>query len=413
MRFSSVATGRDLAFHFGVSLGVQHQNVRLETLYFPFPLPEDLPDPAKGRRILKRVVKEFSDARRLLARTRLSSRQTVLFREDEDDNTSSVMHGLRGRLEALVHGYFGLSDEESDMVADTSAIVRKSAMPSSPQAEIATLQPINAANSTCLLSGMPTAFAELSIDGRRRTKRIMMGHRPDSRATYASFDTIGQCLVTLQLGDETRSPSAHTTPRRDEIRLSTGSPRRTGNIGPFTRQRTVIHGSSAAIRILKPAVQGEWTRIAALNDADQIFGAIVTGKRPEEWVTSGNFFGWDRAFPRRLLPLLFKSIIDEWPRFVRPRCDLENRITHRFVGHLQVTLRGRVPFGFYARTKKASRRGHGDSRGGHHGAPRCRSIGIFRVRVQAAERHFEKIRQKEFECLCVYRQRRDAVLHQR
>ena len=57
---------------------------------------------------------------------------------------------------------------------------------------------------------------------------------------------------------------------------------------------------------------------------------------------------------RRLLPLLFKSIIDEWPRFVRPRCDLENRITHRFVGHLQVTLRGRVPFGFYARTKKVS-----------------------------------------------------------
>jgi N-6 DNA Methylase len=268
-----------LAFHFGVSLGVQHQIVRLEEILdFPFPLPEDLPDPSKGRRILKRVAKEFNDARRLLARTRLSSRQRVLFREDEDDNTSSVMHGLRGRLEALVHGYFGLSDEEADMVADTSAIVRKSAMPSSPQAEIATLQPINAANSTCLeryanrLCGTLNRWAKADQEDYDGSPAVFS-------ATYASFDTIGQCLVTLQLGDEARSPSAHTTPRRDEIeavdRLTQAA---RGNIGPFTWQRTVIHGSSAAIRILKPAVQGEWTRIAALNDADQIFGAIVTGK---------------------------------------------------------------------------------------------------------------------------------------
>jgi len=68
-------------------------------------------------------------------------------------------------------------------------------------------------------------------------------------------------------------------------------------------------------------------------------------------VISGNFEPWARAFPNSLVPQLFRCILAEWPRFIRPLRDLENRITVRFVAHLQHTLRGQVPFGFYVRQK--------------------------------------------------------------
>ena len=56
-----------LAFHFGVSLGVQHQNVRLEEILdFPFPLPEDLPDPCEGAANTKAGCSTCRDARRRL-----------------------------------------------------------------------------------------------------------------------------------------------------------------------------------------------------------------------------------------------------------------------------------------------------------------------------------------------------------
>lgn len=66
---------------------------------------------------------------------------------------------------------------------------------------------------------------------------------------------------------------------------------------------------------------------------------------------SGNFEPWARAFPNSLVPQLLRCILAEWPRFIRPLRNLENRITVRFVAHLQYTLRDQVPFGFYARQK--------------------------------------------------------------
>lgn len=69
---------------------------------------------------------------------------------------------------------------------------------------------------------------------------------------------------------------------------------------------------------------------------------------------AGSFAPWAKAFPHALIPQLFRCIIAEWPRFIRPHRNLENRITHRFVAHLQHTLRGSVPFGFHPRQKLVS-----------------------------------------------------------
>ncbi len=54
----------------------------------------------------------------------------------------------------------------------------------------------------------------------------------------------------------------------------------------------------------------------------------------------GNFELFAKAFPDDLVPSVFRMMLKEWPHAPRPVADpLENRITNRFVGHLQKVMR--------------------------------------------------------------------------
>lgn len=54
----------------------------------------------------------------------------------------------------------------------------------------------------------------------------------------------------------------------------------------------------------------------------------------------GNFDPFAQAFPNDLVPSVIDLMLKEWPNAPRPTANpLENRITHRFVGHLQRVMR--------------------------------------------------------------------------
>ncbi len=71
----------------------------------------------------------------------------------------------------------------------------------------------------------------------------------------------------------------------------------------------------------------------------------------------GNYDLFGAAFPNDLLPYVFRMILEEWPKFERPERPLENRITNRFVGHLNSVCRRpelfsqALPFSFDYRKK--------------------------------------------------------------
>ena len=71
---------------------------------------------------------------------------------------------------------------------------------------------------------------------------------------------------------------------------------------------------------------------------------------------TGSFKAWAACFPDDCLPLVFNTLVEEWPNFRRADRPLENRITHNFVAYLQRVTRWKVPFGFYYRDKKTSSR---------------------------------------------------------
>jgi hypothetical protein len=65
----------------------------------------------------------------------------------------------------------------------------------------------------------------------------------------------------------------------------------------------------------------------------------------------GNFELFAQAFPNDLVPSVFMLMLKEWPNAPRPAGNpLENRITNRFVGHLQRVMRNyelpRFKFGY-------------------------------------------------------------------
>jgi hypothetical protein len=72
---------------------------------------------------------------------------------------------------------------------------------------------------------------------------------------------------------------------------------------------------------------------------------------------AGSFDRFADAFPTDLLPAVFALILHEWPRAPRPTDKpIENRITNRFVGHLQNVMRRKsLPsFKFHYRPKLAA-----------------------------------------------------------
>jgi hypothetical protein len=71
---------------------------------------------------------------------------------------------------------------------------------------------------------------------------------------------------------------------------------------------------------------------------------------------AGSFDLFADAFPTRLLPAVFALILEEWPLSPRPEGNpIENRISNRFVGHLNTAMRKRkLPlFKFLPRPKLA------------------------------------------------------------
>jgi len=59
---------------------------------------------------------------------------------------------------------------------------------------------------------------------------------------------------------------------------------------------------------------------------------------------AGSFGLFAEAFPTDLLPAVFALILEEWPRSPRPdEKPIENRISNRFVGHLNNAMRKKLP----------------------------------------------------------------------
>jgi len=277
---------RYFAFHCAANLGTERDKVHMaEVLRLPFFLPDSeasRPDAAsilikaaaKIRR-LKREMEEHPNSP--LKRPKLKF--GPLF-GDDDAGTESEQRDkwfdqqrrkarrLQTELEPLICDYFGLNRQERALVEDTCEILDKSDTPASLEAArtIPTLQPIQ-----------PTA---LEPYGTTLTETLngWAGGKLRVRALGGVDPDLGLALVELGQSPtpqnfQTRGiskPLANALQRLQETNIE--------HWGRFDFRRSGLVFDGPRIYVVKPALRGEWTRTAALNDAVELAAHIAEAR---------------------------------------------------------------------------------------------------------------------------------------
>lgn len=281
LRFFTVYAGSRLAkyflFHTAGSWGTERPEVRVhELMRLPFPLPTS-PDSHDDA---EEIVKDVSRAVE-----RLQSKIAGYYRSMAEaygpgldahvgDIRRECVEQLQEELECRLYKYFKLTKEEIILIDDTCDVISRSATPTSPDKQTKTTQPTKPEQRLGYAGVICDRLNSWSKSDQPKGQKRPFFFRAD----VASFPAVGQVLLTLH-----QSPRAVPPKERQAGEQIEGIIRKLTELasyqqGSFEFLRGVIFGNGNKIHILKPDMLGQWTRTAALNDADQVFHAIVQSK---------------------------------------------------------------------------------------------------------------------------------------
>ena len=278
---------RYVMFHTAASLGTERDQVHLsEALRLPFFLPGDPAAQATATDLVSDVAKkirrfkdEIEKSAKVLRKRPNATRVGPLFDADIETEIDTRDDWLRAQrkstenlqdeLNPLIYEYFGLNGHERALVEDTCDLFDASDTPHSLDAarNIPTLRSVNAAGLkpyanmlTEALNGWATGVLRVSASG----------------GVDGSY---GLALVELQQG---RTAEKFTERGISDVlasalkRLQEASTEIKGSLR-FRRSGWYFDGPR--IHIVKPAVGGQWSRTAALNDAADIHAHITEARR--------------------------------------------------------------------------------------------------------------------------------------
>jgi len=178
---------------------------------------------------------------------------------------------LQAEIEPLIYQYFGLNDQEIALVEDTCEIFDKSDTPPSLEAAQSrpTLQPLDAVG----LEPYSEQLTATLNDWASGTLRVL--------ALGAVDEELGLALVTLRQTRTAEKFKTQSVTRKlfDALRcLEEASTERSGSVA-YLRRPWVFDPNAKHIYIVKPALKGQWTRTAALNDAANLYAHIAEARR--------------------------------------------------------------------------------------------------------------------------------------
>ena len=280
---------RYFVFHTAANLGTERDKVHLfEVLRLPFFLPGSEAACPNGATIVSKVadkiqrLKRSMEADAMKLEAELQSTEFHLQSEDEGTDEQKrkrwlVRQRLRSRklqdeLEPLIYTYFGLNEQEIALVEDTCEIFDKSDTPGSLDGakNIPTLQPVDAdglepyagiltATLNDWASGSLRVSASGCVDGKVGLGLVRLDQTKSARR-FKKCAVSGELIRALQ-------------------RLEEASTERSGTLAylrcPWVFDETRIY-------IVKPALKGQWTRTAALNDAADLYARIAEARRRAE-----------------------------------------------------------------------------------------------------------------------------------
>lgn len=281
---------RYFIFHTSANIATERDKAHLfEVLRLPFFLPDSEAARPSAAGILSQVserirrLKEETDKSALGLLKRLGKpRYGPLFGGGDRSDAEAVSEwfeeqranadSLQAELNPLIYEYFGLNEQEIALVEETCDVLDKSDTPPSLEVakDIPTLQPICDSDLerygimlTRVLNSWATGTLRVSASGGVDCDlgialvELAQTHRAERFKVRSISEDLANALRRLQ--DVTTEQSGHL----DYLR----------GICLFVGRR---------IFMVKPAVRGQWTRIAALNDAADLYAHIAEARRLPE-----------------------------------------------------------------------------------------------------------------------------------
>jgi hypothetical protein len=274
---------RYFLFHTSASLATERDQVDLtETTRLPFFLPDsEIACPnataiigkvaARIRRLKNEMEASFTELEeklhptvfRLRSATDEEERQRWLRRQRKKSRN------LQAELDPLIYEYFGLNEQEIALIEVTCGIFGKSHTPPSLEAAkgIPTLQPLNDAN----LESYAEMLTGTLKDWASGTLCVSASGGVDS--------DVGLALVELrqtETMEKFRTRCVSKELAKAVHRLQKASTDESNGVA-YIRDACLFDGPR--IYIVKPAILGQWTRTAALNDAADLYACIGEARR--------------------------------------------------------------------------------------------------------------------------------------
>lgn len=236
-------------FHTSSNWGVSRQEVHVsELLRLPFPLPASLDNPDRGNAIVE-------EAARLMRKAIRDASGPLV------DRTHLVAEVQR-ELEPLIYEYFDVTESEQILINDTVNIATESFRPSSKRRHIPAIE-----QSTSEIRARYADRLCKTLNSWARGKTKVVG------STIASTTT-GLGLVTLE-----RSALNSDVKVFDEADLLAALTRirevTSVEANTFELARSIKLFEGPRLHMIKRLDRRYWSETAALNDADEIAGAIL------------------------------------------------------------------------------------------------------------------------------------------
>ena len=182
-----------------------------------------------------------------------------------DQEREELCADAKRTLTKLVYEYYDVAAWEQDLIQDTVGVFKHSIIPSASR--LPTLPTLKEASDTERRDYAEFLSRTLNNWAHRQPWKVSAEGRLDKKG--------GLCLLTLTR-DEGRNPyqESEADGRFEKAleRLAKAARKQHGRL-TYLRGFYLVDGDS--IHILKPLAYRHWTRTAALNDADVVWGALL------------------------------------------------------------------------------------------------------------------------------------------
>lgn len=248
--------GRYFFFHTAGSWGTERDKVlEEELLLFPFPLPDTMDDSFAARRLISKVSRVMTDAKRTFA--------------DEVIGRDIAIARVRDRIRPLVYEYYGIGETEAILIEDTINVWEPSSTPQRGTRNIPAIRRSSVQERAEYMTTLAQTLNEWASGGRYRILARQFARPSRDAAIVELTRTTAQTVSgSNQPIESDRAFDAAI------LRIQRALPERQGHLR-FQRGLKVFAGDN--LYILKPLDLRFWTATAALNDADEIAAAILSG----------------------------------------------------------------------------------------------------------------------------------------